>query len=170
MAKTLYLVTSGAPTTDTETLPDLVQLLTADSWDITVVSTPTGERFHNLEAIGKLTGEPVRTKFRLPGTGKSLPPPDVILACPWSFNSTNRTALGLADTFAVALLCEMIGRNVPTFIVPKAGQALAQHPAFDRSLRALEEIPSVNVLYDPARRLPPWGEVANALTPTTGGR
>ncbi|MFV2195253.1 flavoprotein [Nocardiopsis sp. LOL_012] len=170
MAETLYLVTSGAPTTETETLPHLIQLLTAEGWNITVVSTPTGARFHDLEAVERLTGEPARIEFRHPGKGKTLPPPTAILACPWSFNSTNRTVLGLADTFAVALLCEMIGRRTPTVIVPKAGQALAQHPAFDRSLRALTEISQVNVLYSPQRKLPSWREVADALSEAVSGR
>ncbi|OLT25560.1 flavoprotein [Nocardiopsis sp. CNR-923] len=170
MAKTLYLVVSGAPTTDAETVPDLVRLLIANDWDVTVVSTPTGARFHDIQAIEALTGEPVRVDFRLPGTGASLPPPDAMLACPWSFNSTNRTALGLADTFAVALLCEMIGRDVPTVIVPKTGQPLARHPAFGRSLHELEEIPCVNILYDPARRLAQWHEVLDELAKTTHNR
>jgi phosphopantothenoylcysteine synthetase/decarboxylase len=161
--ETLYLALSGASTTSEETAPDLVRLLQEEGWRVTVLCTPTGTRFHDLDALEALTGEPVRVDFRRPGTGKSLLPPDAVLACPWSFNSTNKTALGLADTFAVALVCEMIGRGVPTFLVPKAGDGLGGHPAWGRSLRELEETPNVTLLRGSTRSLPTWREVADSL-------
>ncbi|MFE3459227.1 hypothetical protein ACFXKD_16925 [Nocardiopsis aegyptia] len=78
--------------------------------------------------------------------------------------STNKTALGLADTFAVALVCEMIGRGVPTFLVPKAGDALAGHPAWDHGLALLDEIPHVTLLRGATSSgLPGWRRVADAL-------
>lgn len=160
---TLYLTLSAAATTPEETAPDLVRLLRDQGWRVTVLCTPTGTRFHDLDALEGLTGEPVRVDFRRPGTGKSLPPPDAVLACPWSFNSTNKTALGLTDTFAVALVCEMIGRGVPTFLVPKAGTGLGGHPAFTRSRRMLEEIPNVTLLCVSDRAFPSWHEVAHTL-------
>ncbi|MDT0326939.1 flavoprotein [Nocardiopsis lambiniae] len=161
---TLYLTLSAASTTPQETAPDLIRLLQDEGWTVTVLCTPTGTRFHDLATLEELTGEPVRVDFRRPGTGVSLAPPDAVLACPWSFNSTNKTALGLADTFAVALVCEMIGRGVPTFLVPKAGTGLGGHPAWSRSLRMLEEIPNVTLLHGTHRSLPTWREVADSLT------
>ncbi|RCV53797.1 flavoprotein [Marinitenerispora sediminis] len=166
--RTLYLTVSGASTTEAEPVPDLARLLVTRGWRVTVVSTPTGVRFHDPDAIEAATGTPVRSEFRMPGTGTSLPPADALLACPWSFNSTNKTAHGIADTFAVALVCEMIGRGVPTVIVPKAGAPLARHPAFARSLADLESMVPVTVLYDPARPLPPWREVADAVSAAAG--
>lgn len=163
MTHTLYLVVSGASTTETETIPDLIGLVQAEGWQVTVLSTPAGTRFHDPEQIQALTGEAVRVEFRRPGTGKSLPPADVVLACPWSFNSTNRVALGLADTFATALVCEMIGHGVPTVLVPKAGAGLAGHPAWGRSLDLLDEIDNVTLLRDTERKLPSWKTVADVL-------
>ncbi|MFD6099310.1 flavoprotein [Nocardiopsis flavescens] len=161
--RTLYLTLSGASTTPEETAPDLVRLLQDDGWRVTVLCTPTGTRFHDLAALEELTGEPVRVEFRRPGTGVSLPPPDAVLACPWSFNSTNKTALGITDTFAVALVCEMIGCGVPTFVVPEPGAGLTGHPAWDRSRSMLEEIPNVTLLRGATRGLPEWRRVAEAL-------
>ncbi|NYH55179.1 MULTISPECIES: flavoprotein [Nocardiopsis] len=161
--RTLYLTLSGASTTPEETAPDLVRLLQGEGWRVAVLCTPTGTRFHDLDELGALTEEPVRVDFRRPGTGRSLPPPDAVLACPWSFNSTNKTVLGITDTFAVALVCEMIGRGVPTFLVPKAGDGLSGHPTWDGSLRLLEEIPHVTLLRNPARSLPGWRQVADTL-------
>lgn len=163
----LYLLLSGASSGSSGPVTDLVKLLQGRGWEVTALSTPTGARFHDLDAIAELTGERVRTEFRLPGTGRSMPPGAAVVACPWSFNSTNKTALGLADTFAVALACEMIGRGVPTVVVPKAGDALAAHPAFERSLRELEAIPPVTVIRGQHTSLPSWEQVVEAVAKAT---
>lgn len=165
--RVLYLLLSGASTSSNGPVTDLIKILQGQDWEVTVLSTPAGTRFHDLEAIAELTGSPVRVEFRAPGTGRSMPPGAVVVACPWSFNSTNKTALGLADTFAVALACEMIGRGVPTVIVPKAGDALAAHPAFERSLRQLEVMPSVTVLRSEDASLPSWEGVVEAVSKAT---
>lgn len=161
--RVLYLLLSGASTGTSGPVTELVELLQAQGWEVTALSTPVGARFHDLEAVADLTGDPVRTEFRAPGTGRSMPPGAVVVACPWSFNSTNKTALGLADTFAVALACEMIGRGVPTVIVPKAGEALAAHPAFARSLGELEAMPPVSLVRSESAGLPSWEEVVEAV-------
>ena len=102
----------------------------------------------------------------MPGTGKATPPADVVLACPLTFNSVNKFAHGHADNFAVGLLCEMVGYEVPTVVVPHCKPQLATHLAFAESLRTLRRM-GVQVLFDPdaphERRLPPWREVVAAL-------
>lgn len=161
--RTLYLIVSGASATDEEPVADLVDGLQERGWKLTVLSTPTGLRFHDADRIAAITGEEVRVDFRLPGTGKSLPPADAVLACPLSFNSTNKLAVGIADNFAVALMCEMLGHQVPTVIVPKAGAPLAAHPAYRQHLDFLAGLPSVKVLRDPDRRLPSWRTVIDSV-------
>ncbi|MFC7330839.1 flavoprotein [Marinactinospora rubrisoli] len=166
MAKTLYLVVSGAPAP--EGVPELVRMLQAAEWTVVVLSTPNGVRFHDPERLEALTGRPVRVDYRMPGTGRPLPPADRVLACPLTFNSTNKFAQGIADCFAIGLLCEMAGYGVPTYVVPACKPQLASHPAFQRSLETLQSMPSVTLLHDPdapyERRLPSWREVVDAVT------
>jgi phosphopantothenoylcysteine synthetase/decarboxylase len=162
--KVLYLVISGAPAP--EGLPSLVTLLQQSGWRVVVFSTPTGTRFTDLDELARLTGEPVRWEYRMPGTGSRTPPTDMVLACPLSFNSVNKFAHGHADNFAIGLLCEMAGYGVPVVVVPHCKPQLASHPAFGASLEALRGM-GVRVLFDPAApyesRLPPWADVAAAL-------
>lgn len=160
-ATTLYLVTSGASTVD-EPLGDLARLLSEDGWRITVISTPMGTRFHDSESLHDATGGPVRVDFRMPGTGVRLEPADVVVACPLSFNSTNKFANGIADNMAVATLCEMVGADVPTVVVPKVSPPLCDHPAFARSLAMLQAMPRVRVLWDRETRIPAWHDVRHA--------
>jgi phosphopantothenoylcysteine synthetase/decarboxylase len=160
----LYLVISGAPAP--EGIPDLVARCQAAGWRVLVFSTPLGVRFADTAALEKLTGEPVRSEYRMPGAGKGFPAADAVLACPLTFNSVNKFAHGHADNFAVGLLCELAGYGVPIVVVPHCKPQLASHPAFGDSIALLRRM-GVTVLFDPGapyeRRLPPWREVVAAL-------
>jgi len=161
----LYLVISGAPAP--EGLPSLVMRLQSAGWRVVVFSTPMGTRFADVAELERLTGEPVRWEYRMPGTGSPTPAADVVLACPISFNSVNKFAHGHADNFAVGVLCEMVGYGVPVVVVPHCKPQLASHPAFGASLETLRSM-GVRVLFDPdapyEARLPSWAEVAAALS------
>jgi phosphopantothenoylcysteine synthetase/decarboxylase len=165
MPRTLYLVVSGAPAP--EGTPELVKALQDQKWQVAVLSTPTGLDFHDQARLEQLTGEPVRSAFRKPDTGKPLPPADAVLACPLTFNSVNKFAQGLADNFAIALLCEMAGYLVPTVVVPHCKPQLASHPAFSRSLDTLARMEAVTLMHDPdapyEHRMPTWRQVIDTV-------
>jgi phosphopantothenoylcysteine synthetase/decarboxylase len=164
----LYLVISGAPAP--EGIPALVASCQAAGWRVAIFSTPVGTRFADLSELERLTGTPVRSEYRAPGSGTQAPPADAVLACPLTFNSVNKFAHGHADNFAVGLLCEMAGYGVPVTVVPHCKPQLASHPAFTASLETLRGM-GVRVLFDPGapyeRRLPPWSEVIAALPAQT---
>jgi phosphopantothenoylcysteine synthetase/decarboxylase len=167
--RVLYLVISGAPAP--EGVPALVQACQAAGWRVLVFSTPTGTRFADLSELERLTGDAVRSEYRMPGTGGPVPPADVVLACPLTFNSVNKFAHGHADNFAIGLPCEMAGYGVPVVVVPHCKPQLASHPAFAASQGTLRGM-GVRVLFNPdapyERRLPPWSEVVAALPVTVG--
>jgi phosphopantothenoylcysteine synthetase/decarboxylase len=160
----LYLVISGAPAP--EGLPALVTACQTAGWQVVVFSTPYGLRFADPDELERLTGAPVRSEYRMPGTGAPVPPADAVLACPLTFNSVNKFAHGHADNFAVGLLCEMTGYGVPVTVVPHCKPQLATHPAFTASLGTLRQM-GVQVIFDPRapyeRRLPAWSDVVAAL-------
>lgn len=160
----LYLVISGAPAP--EGLPALVKLCQERGWRVVVFSTPMGLRFADVSLLEELTGEPVRHEYRMPGTGKPMPPADVVLACPLTFTSVNKVAGGIADNFAIGLICEMAGYGVPVIVVPHCKPQLASHPAFSQSLAILRRM-GMRVIFDPAapyeRRMPPWRDIFAAL-------
>ncbi len=101
----LYLIISGAPAP--EGIPELVAQCQAAGWQVLTFSTPLGVRFTDPDALERLTGQPLRSDYRMPATGKTLPAADGVLACPLTFNSVNKFAHGHADNFAIGLLCEL---------------------------------------------------------------
>jgi hypothetical protein len=117
---------------------DVGRLITAAQqreWEVGVIATPVATNgFFDTEAVGAQTGRPIRSAWRTPGDPRPFPPPDAVVAAPATFNTVNKWAAGLADTLAVATLCEASGLGVPVAVLPCVADALAAHPAYRDSL------------------------------------
>ncbi|WP_283134196.1 flavoprotein [Rhizohabitans arisaemae] len=156
----LYLVVCAAPAA--ARVHRLVIVAQRAGWRVLVIASPMGVRFLDVAEIERLTGEPVRYDYRMPGEEGEPAPADAVVVAPATFNTVNKWAAGIADTFAVGLLCELTGVGLPILAVPLVKPALAAHVAFGRSLHALRGM-GVRVLVDPAGRMPPWEEVLREL-------
>jgi phosphopantothenoylcysteine synthetase/decarboxylase len=132
-----------------------------------------GERFIDVGELAGLTGDQVRVSYRMPDEPDELPGADAVVVAPATFNTVNKWAAGITDTFAVGLLCELTGLGVPIVTVPLVKDALARHAAFGRSLEVLRRM-GVRVLFDPEAppeaRMPSWPRVLEELHTVTGDR
>lgn len=103
----LYVVACGAPAA--ADVHALVPLAQQAGWQVHVVTTLMGARFIDAEKLERLTGDVVRSTYRTPDQPKGLPPADAVIVAPATFNTINKWANGITDTFAVGLLCEVNG-------------------------------------------------------------
>jgi phosphopantothenoylcysteine decarboxylase len=169
----LYVIACAAP--PARDLHVLIERAQREGWNTCVVATPNATRFLDAPALERLTGHPVRSDYKQPGDPDVLPPADAIAVAPATFNTINKWAAGIADTLALGLLTEAIGKRVPLVALPFLNRAQAAHPAFDRSVRELRAC-GVRVLYGPdvlelhepgggAQRagLFPWARIVQAL-------
>ncbi|MBB4979736.1 flavoprotein [Streptomyces nymphaeiformis] len=143
---TLYLFASAAePVFD---IARVIEDAQADGWDVCLGLTPTAARWlaGSLDGLAVLTGHPVRWDYRLPGEPDVWPAASAVLVAPATFNTVNRWALGIADTFVVGVVAEGIGKGIPMVAVPCVNAAYAQHPQFERSVETLRGA-GVSVLY-----------------------
>ena len=138
------VVSGGAPASDLETL---VKLALERGWVVQVIATPSALEFFDAGAIEALTGSPVRSQHRSPGEPRSRVP-DAIVVAPATFNLINQWALGIADSYALAVLAEQTGMAIPTVVLPAVSAPLAARPQFARSLKALRA-EGVSVLLGP---------------------
>lgn len=117
---------------------DISKLITAAQerdWEIGVIATPVAlNGFFDTAAVEAQTGRPIRSAWRTPGEPRPFPTPDAVVVAPATFNTINKWAAGLADTLAVATLCESYGLGVPVAVLPCVADALAAHPAYQDSL------------------------------------
>ncbi len=138
----ITVIVCGAPLT--ARTPELLSHLIADGWRPTVISTPAALDWLDADAVERLTGKPPRTTFRAPTQAKA-DAPSAVLVCPASFSTLNKAAAGMADTYALAQLCEALGGGLPTVIVPMVNDKLWRHPAWAASLSTLTSAGAVLV-------------------------
>jgi phosphopantothenoylcysteine synthetase/decarboxylase len=72
-----------------------------------------------------------------PRNDRDRPRPDVVVACPLTFNMANKVAAGIMDTSAAGALCDALGAGVPVVAVPMVNNRLWGHPAWASTLRTL---------------------------------
>lgn len=131
------VVCAAGPAAD---VTQLVTTATKHSWTTAVTATPSALDFIDAEAIERLTGHPVRSAYRSsPGTSRSLPAADALIIAPATYNSVNKIALGIADNYAMTTVAELIGRQVPTVLVPFVNAALAARAPFQRAVAGLRD-------------------------------
>lgn len=123
----LTLVTCGAgPAVAAGTFVHLAQ---HRGWAVQVVATPAALDFFDQAAIEKLTGKPVKSQYSGPGAPRSRVP-DAVIVAPATYNTINKWALGISDTYALGVLAEMTGLDVPIVVLPFVNSALAGRAPF----------------------------------------
>lgn len=164
----LYLVGCAAP--PVQHIHELIELLQQAGWRICVIPTPRAASWLDDQALAQQTGYPVRHDHRLPGDPDSLPRADAVAVVPATFNTINKWAAGISDTFALGILNEALGLALPIIIVPYAKPSLAAHPEFNTNLEKLTSW-GVNVLPNGAIRAKDapaphfsWQPVVQAIT------
>ncbi|MCC9154923.1 flavoprotein [Streptomyces parvulus] len=142
----LYLFGSAAPP-----VADVAGVITEAQrrgFDVCLGLTPTAARWlaPQLTELERLTGHPVRSEYKMPGTPDVWPKADVIAVAPATFNTVNSWALGLTHDFVVGVVAEGIGKRIPTVTMPCVNAAYVQHRQFERSISELR-LMGVRVLY-----------------------
>lgn len=156
----LYVIACGSPRA--RKLTELVTRAQGRGWEVAVVATPQGATFVDAAELTELTGHPVRWEHRSHHDHEDpLPPADAILVCPATFNTVNKWAAGIADTYALSTITEAVGWDIPLVAAPALNSAQAAHPVFDRSVDQLRTM-GVRVIYGPGEYEPG--------PPRTGGR
>ena len=105
-------------------------------WTVQVVATPAALAFIDVDALEKQTGSPVRSQYSPPGAPRSKVPHAIIVA-PATYNTICKWAFGTSDTYALGILAEMTGMDIPVIVLPYVNAALASRIPFKRSVESL---------------------------------
>lgn len=132
----LYVIVCAAdPARDVGRLVSLAQ---EAGWTVQMVATPSARAFIDETALEHQTGRPVRSRHRHP-TEPRPPRADAIIVAPATFNTINKFANGISDTYALGLLAEAPGLGIPVVMLPYVNAALASRRPFQDSLTRLRE-------------------------------
>jgi hypothetical protein len=133
-AQALSLIVCGAgPATAIGTMTGLAL---SRGWDVQLVATPSALAFFDDAGMQRLTGNPVKSQYSPPGAPRSRIP-DAVIVAPATYNTINKWALGLSDTYALGVLAELTGIGVPVTVLPFVNTALASRAPYQRSLETL---------------------------------
>ncbi len=130
-----YLVLSGTTTAarGAELLRGLVELGFAQ---VIAIPTPNAARIVAARELADVAGaQVVQSYFDL--AIRPRPPRGVVLFAPCSFNSLNKLAHGIADSLALSVVAEAIGRQTPVIVGPSLNAPLLAHPMAQASLKIL---------------------------------
>jgi len=132
--ETLYLIVSGAVTA--RRVPALLPRLQALFPTVLTILTPNAGRILSPRELALVPGHRVIESYFdvaiLP-----RPPRGVVLVAPCSFNSLNKLALGIADSLALSITAEAIGRGTPVVIAVSTNAPLWAHPRAQQSVEIL---------------------------------
>src|SRR5499427_6382676 len=161
-----YLVLSGATTA--ARCPELLRGLVGLGFSTVIaIPTPNTSRVIAARDLADVEGvQVVESYFDL--AIRPRPPRGVVLFAPCSFNSLNKLAHGIADSLALSVVAEAIGRRTPVIVAPSLNQPLLEHPQAQMSLRTLPTwgvtiVPPVDTGDGP--RLAPTPQVLEAVQP-----
>jgi phosphopantothenoylcysteine synthetase/decarboxylase len=146
-ARVLSVIVCGAgPAAEVRTL---VKLACERAWTVQVIATPAALDFIDTAALEAQTGSPVRSQYRKPDEPRSRLA-DAIIVAPATYNTINKWAQGISDTYALGILAEMTGMDIPVIVLPYVNAALASRVPFRRGVASLRE-EGVHILLGPGR-------------------
>jgi phosphopantothenoylcysteine synthetase/decarboxylase len=130
-----YLVLSG--TTTAARGPEILRGLVGLGFSpVIAIPTPNTSRVVSGRELADVEGaRVVEAYFDL--AIRPRPPRGVVLFAPCSFNSLNKLAHGIADSLALSVVAEAIGRRTPVIVAPSLNQPLLDHPAARASMATL---------------------------------
>ncbi|WP_406252129.1 flavoprotein [Streptomyces atratus] len=135
--RVLYLIACAAG--PTQYIDEGVRQAQARGWDTCLILTPSAAAWWEprMGELEKLTGHPVRSRYKLPREKDALPNADAMLFAPLSCTSLNKWGGGISDTLALGLISEGVHMGVPALAMPYFNQAQAAQPAVARSIADL---------------------------------
>lgn len=132
-----YLILSG--TTTASRCPDILRgLVRLGFQTVIAIPTPHASRVIAPRDLAAVEGARVVESY-FDAAIRPQPPRGVVLFAPCSFNSLNKFAHGIADTLALSVAAEAVGRGTPVIVGPSLNQPLLDHPVARASLARLPE-------------------------------
>lgn len=164
-----YLLLSA--TTTAARCPDILRGLVGLGLSrVIAIPTPHAAAVIAARELADVEGAQLVDSYFAPAI-RPTPPPGIVLFAPCGFNSLNKLAHGIADSLALSVAAEAIGRRTPVIVAPSMNRPLLDHPAARRSTARLGEWGVVIV--PPAEeggvpRLAPTAALLDAVRPYVG--
>lgn len=132
--KNIYLVLSGAK--KCSIMPELIREFALEGANMYTFLTDTAGRIVN---PADLKIDPNTLSLDYSRNGNELPLEDLVLVAPCTFNTLNKLAAGIADSYPLTIIAGAIGKRKKVLIAPAMNRELWEHPITKCSLKRLEQ-------------------------------
>jgi phosphopantothenoylcysteine synthetase/decarboxylase len=129
-----YLLVTGATTA--RRAPGLIAALAPRVPNLLTVLTPNAARVVSPRELALVPGHRMVESY-FDEAILPRPPLGVTLVAPCTFNSLNKLARGIADTLALSIAAEAIGRGTPVIVAVSVNDPLWEHPRTAESIATL---------------------------------
>lgn len=132
----LYIVGTGAR--KITQIPRMIKEFVSEGAEVYTMMSNMGKEICDLSL----------SKFKMPGNtivygysreGESLPLENLVLVAPCTFNTLNKIAGGIADTYPLTITATAIGAGRNVVIVPAMNGDLWYHPIIEETRKKLEQ-------------------------------
>lgn len=129
-----YLIVSGAATA--RRIPELIDALAPRVPNLVTVLTPDAQRIVSPRDLALVPGHRIVESY-FDAAILPRPPVGVLLVAPCTFNTLNKLAQGIADSLALSIAAEAIGRGTPVIVAVSVNDPLWAHPRAQQSVHEL---------------------------------
>jgi phosphopantothenoylcysteine synthetase/decarboxylase len=119
----------------------LVKLAQQRGWGVRVIATPSAIPFLDVRRLETATNIEVRSEqqWQEPTRGRQLPEVDAVIIAPATFNTVNKLAAGISDSYALTVVNDAMGQGTSVVAVPFVNSDLARRRPFGQSITLLRE-------------------------------
>lgn len=129
-----YLVITGASTA--RRAPEIIQALSPCVSRLITLMTPNAKRIVSPRELALVPGHRIVESY-FDEAILPRPPRGLVLVAPCGFNSLNKIAQGIADSLALSVVAEAIGRQTPVVVAVSVNVPLWNHPRARESAATL---------------------------------
>ncbi len=132
--KVVYLVITGAK--KCSIVPELVREFTSEGANVYTFFTDMARKITNIKDF-EIPGNNISLDYSK--NGEEIPLEDIALIVPATFNTLNKAAQGIADSYPMTIVASAIGKRKKVIFAPAMNLSLWEHPITSRSLEILQQ-------------------------------
>jgi len=132
--KIVYLVITGAK--KCSIVPELVREFVGEGANVYTFFTDMAKKIANMKDF-EIPGNNISLDYSK--NGEEIPLEDIVLIVPATFNTLNKAAQGIADSYPMSIVASAIGKRKKVIFAPAMNYSLWEHPITPKSLETLQQ-------------------------------
>ncbi|HTZ41838.1 MAG TPA: flavoprotein [Candidatus Omnitrophota bacterium] len=132
--KVVYLIMTGAK--KCSIMPGLIREFLGEGARVYTFLTDMARKIANIKDF-EISGNEISLDYSK--NGEEIPLEDIVIVAPATFNTINKAAQGIADSYPLTIVASAIGKKKRVIFAPAMNRSLWEHPIIPRSIDTLQQ-------------------------------